>query len=75
MNRKTALRNREIFASHQKGVTPGDLAKRHGLAPATVRQIIVTEKHLHAVSNQPIYKAARAAERQSALRAPEVFRP
>jgi Mor family transcriptional regulator len=59
MNRKTALRNREIFASHQKGLTLGDLAKQYGLALATIRQIISAEKHLHAVSNQPIYKAAR----------------
>jgi Mor family transcriptional regulator len=59
MNRNTAARNREIFASHQKGLTPDDLAKQYGLAPVTIRQIIATEKYLHAVSNQPIYKAAR----------------
>ena len=60
MIHKSAERNREIFAFHQMGKSTRDLAQLYGLALGTVRQIIITEKHLRAVSTEPIYTSARA---------------
>jgi Mor family transcriptional regulator len=60
MIHKKALRNREIFSFHMSGKSIGDLARQYGLAKTTVQQIILAEKHLRAVSTEPIYTSARA---------------
>lgn len=59
MTHKNAARNREIYAAYCQGQTMSDLARQYGLAPATVRQIINSEKHLRAVSVEPVYRVAR----------------
>ena len=57
---KTAVRNREIFASYQQGESVGDLAERHGLSEITVHQIIRAERHKLAVSIEAVYREMRS---------------
>jgi Mor family transcriptional regulator len=59
MIHRNTERNREMFVSYQNGITINDLAEQYGLATSTVSQIITTEKHLRALSMEPIYKIAR----------------
>jgi Mor family transcriptional regulator len=59
MIHRNTERNRAIFVSHQNGETINELAEQYGLATSTVSQIITTEKHLRALSMEPIYKTAR----------------
>ena len=61
MIHKTAERNREIFAAYQKGNSLDDLAKQYERSPATVQQIILSEKHKQAVSVEPFYQDTRIA--------------
>jgi hypothetical protein len=67
MIHKNAARNREIFALHQHGKPLADLASQYGLALATLRQVICAEKHLQAVSMEPVYREARAMQMEVKL--------
>lgn len=60
MTRKTASRNREIFAAHQDGQSIEALANRYGLSRVTVSEIIRFEGHSMAVSADAFYAERRA---------------
>ena len=57
---RTEIRNREIFAAHQRGEPIGDLASRYELSLKTVDQIIRAERHKIAVSIDAFYEHMRS---------------
>ena len=62
MKRKTADRNREIFATYSAGEIPEEIARTYGLSPVTLRQIILTGMHKRAVSGDAFYAGLRKTE-------------
>lgn len=59
MKQSTRERNREIFASIEAGQSLLILAAKYGLALATLRGIIASEKHKYAVSGEAFYEGQR----------------
>jgi len=57
---RNEVRNREIFAAHQRGEPIGDLARRYELSRQTVDQIIRAERHKIAVSVDVFYERMRS---------------
>jgi len=57
--KRTAARNRRIFAAHEDGESIRKLAKRYRLTGDTVQHIIAAERNKIAVSVDAFYKAIR----------------
>jgi hypothetical protein len=56
---KNGERNREIFAAIEGGESVESIAIRYGLKPASVSEIIRTERHLRKVCPDLVYRALR----------------
>jgi hypothetical protein len=61
MKRKTAERDREIFAGYKAGRTPEQLAQTFGLAIGTVTGIIGSERHRREVCIDEFYEVLRSS--------------
>jgi Mor family transcriptional regulator len=59
---RNEIRNREIFAAHQRGEPVGNLAKHYELSRQTVDQIIRSERHKIAVSVDDFYERMRSRD-------------
>ena len=57
--RTTATRNRKIFAAFADGISIDELAEKHRLTVARLREIIRLERLRRAVSTEAIYRALR----------------
>jgi hypothetical protein len=60
-------RHQEIYAAYCHGEAIEQLAERFNIKVGTVASILMAEKHRHAVSQLPEYKAARQFFGQSTM--------
>jgi hypothetical protein len=60
--RKTAERNREIFAAFQSGAPLDQLAQDYALNRKSICAILTAERHKRAVSPEPPYRDLRFPE-------------
>jgi Mor family transcriptional regulator len=61
MRKVTTERNREIFAANQAGRSADMLALKYGLSLATLKDVVIAEKHRRALSAEGFYKKLRLA--------------
>jgi Mor family transcriptional regulator len=52
-------KHQEIYAAYSSGVSIEQLAEQYQIKMQTVASIVIAEKHRHAVSPLPEYKAMR----------------